>query len=207
MTSSAPVSCAACGAPGEGKFCSACGTPRAGISCPSCGKTLSLTARFCSGCGRDVGAAGTAAAHDRTPWIFAGARLAGLLAVILVVLARGSTRTVAAESADLPAQAAPAEAPPDISQMTPRERFNRLYNRVMQAAQSGDQATVTKEFFIRAANDYFPSRDIELLDYMELLAVFESSSRRFLPLKYSGMSPEELDLKLRELRLKIGSRR
>jgi hypothetical protein len=42
---------------------------------------------------------------------------------------------------------------------------------------------------------------------MELLAVFESSSRRFLPVKYAGMSPEELDLKLRELRLRIGNRR
>jgi len=38
----------------------------------------------------------------------------------------------------------PAEAPPDISNMSPRERFNRLYNRVMQAAQSGDEATVTR---------------------------------------------------------------
>ena len=33
---------------------------------------------------------------------------------------------------------------PDISNMTPRERFNRLYNRVMQAAQSGDEATVSR---------------------------------------------------------------
>jgi hypothetical protein len=28
--------------------------------------------------------------------------------------------------------------------MSPRERFNRLYNRIMQAAQAGDQATVTR---------------------------------------------------------------
>jgi hypothetical protein len=88
--------------------------------------------------------AGRAPTPDRTPWIYAGAGLAGLLAVILLVLARNSTRMAAAEPADLPAQAAPAEAPPDISAMTPRERFNRLYNRVMQAAQSGDQATVTR---------------------------------------------------------------
>jgi len=31
--------------------------------------------------------------------------------------------------------------PPDISNMTPRERFDRLYNRVMKAAETGDQAT------------------------------------------------------------------
>ncbi len=71
----------------------------------------------------------------------------------------------------------------------------------------GDDASVSIEHFQRAAADYFPSRDIELLEYMELLAVFESSSRRFLPVKYVGMTPEELDLKLRELRLRVGNRR
>lgn len=75
------------------------------------------------------------------------------------------------------------------------------------AREHGDSASVSKEHFTRAADDYFPSRDIELLEYMELLAVFESSSRRFLPQKYAGMSPEELDLKLRELRLRVGGRR
>lgn len=75
------------------------------------------------------------------------------------------------------------------------------------ARESGDNAKVTKEHFIRAAEDYFPSRDIELLDYMELLAVFESSSRRFLPIKYADLTPEQLDQKLRELRLRIGNRR
>ena len=75
------------------------------------------------------------------------------------------------------------------------------------ARESGDNASVEKEHFVRAANDYFPSRDIELLEYMELLAVFESSSRRFLPVKYAGMTAEDLDLKLRDLRLRIGNRR
>jgi len=75
------------------------------------------------------------------------------------------------------------------------------------ARESGDNASVAKEHFVRAANDYFPSRDIELLEYMELLAVFESSSRRFLPVKYAGMTAEDLDLRLRDLRLRIGNRR
>ena len=75
------------------------------------------------------------------------------------------------------------------------------------ARELGDSATVEKKHFVKAAEDYFPSRDIELLDYMELLAVFESSSRRFLPKKYENMTPEDLDQKLRELRLRIGNRR
>jgi hypothetical protein len=35
---------------------------------------------------------------------------------------------------------APAGAPPDISSMSPAERFNRLYDRVMRAASAGDTA-------------------------------------------------------------------
>lgn len=32
--------------------------------------------------------------------------------------------------------------PPDLSQMSPRERFDRLFNRIMQASEAGDSATV-----------------------------------------------------------------
>jgi hypothetical protein len=42
---------------------------------------------------------------------------------------------------------------------------------------------------------------------MELLAVFESSSRRLLPAKYATMTPEELDARLRHLRAIVGGRR
>ncbi|HEX6097800.1 MAG TPA: AAA family ATPase [Thermoanaerobaculia bacterium] len=68
-------------------------------------------------------------------------------------------------------------------------------------------AEVSEERFIRAASDYFPSRDTELLEYMELLAVFEASSRRLLPAKYANVTPEELDLRLRTLRAIVGGRR
>jgi transitional endoplasmic reticulum ATPase len=70
-----------------------------------------------------------------------------------------------------------------------------------------DATLVTADRFARAASDYFPSRDAELLEYMELLAVFEASSRRLLPPKYAGMSPEELDVRLRHLRAIVGGRR
>ena len=69
------------------------------------------------------------------------------------------------------------------------------------------ETTVSAARLVAAAADYFPSRDVELLEYMELLAVFEASSRRFLPAKYAGMTPEELDLKLRQLRIEVGGRR
>ena len=75
------------------------------------------------------------------------------------------------------------------------------------ARESGGDAPVLASHFERAAIDYFPSRDAELLEYMELLAVFESSSRRLLPSKYATLTPEELDARLRHLRAIVGTRR
>jgi hypothetical protein len=75
--------------------------------------------------------------------------LAGLLGVLLVMVTRGSGSAPGATDGADPA-AAVAEggggvgAPPDISNMSPRERFDRLYNRVMQAAQSGDEASASR---------------------------------------------------------------
>ena len=74
-------------------------------------------------------------------------------------------------------------------------------------ATSDGEAPVLDRHFLRAAVDYFPSRDQELLDYMELLAVFESSSRRLLPAKYATLTPEDLDARLRHLRAIVGNRR
>jgi len=74
-------------------------------------------------------------------------------------------------------------------------------------AAPGEEPPVTADHLARAAADYFPSRDAELLEYMELLAVFEASSRRLLPAKYASMTPEELDLRLRALRVIVGNRR
>jgi len=75
------------------------------------------------------------------------------------------------------------------------------------AREHGGEAPVEAGHFLAAAADYFPSRDVELLEYMELLAVFEASSRRLLPAKYASLTPEALDLRLRQLRLAVGSRR
>ena len=75
------------------------------------------------------------------------------------------------------------------------------------AREGGSNASVGADQFIRAASDYFPSRDEELLEYMELLAVFEASSRRLLPKKYATTTPEELDSRLRTLRALVGNRR
>ena len=59
----------------------------------------------------------------------------------------------------------------------------------------------------RATTDYLPSRDVEMIEYMELLAVFEASNRRMLPKKYASVPIDELQAKLTALRAQVGSRR
>jgi len=46
-----------------------------------------------------------------------------------------------------------------------------------------------------------------MLEYMELLAVFEASNRKMLPKKYQTMSTDELQARLELLRLECGNRR
>ncbi len=140
--------CATCGASGSGNFCPACGTPRGGAPCPRCGGALAQGARFCSTCGRGVGEARSAAgSRDRTPWVVAGVSLAGLLGMLLFTLVRQApARTPDAEpdQGEVAAAAPGEENPPDLTTMSPRERFNRLYNRIMRGAEAGDEASVTR---------------------------------------------------------------
>lgn len=67
-----------------------------------------------------------------------------------------------------------------------------------------DEGVVKVKHLEQAINDYLPSRDEKMLEYMELLAVFESSSRKLLPKKYRDVSNKELQERLsllqRELR-------
>jgi hypothetical protein len=77
------------------------------------------------------------------------------------------------------------------------------------AAAAPDQRTprITGATMEQAIADYLPSRDTKMLEYMELLAVFEASNRKMLPRKYQSMSAEELQARLDLLRLECGNRR
>jgi ATP-dependent 26S proteasome regulatory subunit len=75
------------------------------------------------------------------------------------------------------------------------------------ADESGKEGTISVDHFIHAVQDYLPSRDLEMLEYMELLAVFEASNRRMLPDKYAKLSVDELQKRLAELKLRCGHRR
>jgi SpoVK/Ycf46/Vps4 family AAA+-type ATPase len=75
------------------------------------------------------------------------------------------------------------------------------------ASERGPDSPITPADFSRAAKDYLPSRDVQMLEYMELLAVFEASNRRMLPKKYADVPVEELQAKLALLRAQVGGRR
>lgn len=75
------------------------------------------------------------------------------------------------------------------------------------ADDAGKEGTITVDHVQKAIVDYLPSRDLEMLEYMELLAVFEASNRRMLPEKYARLSLDELQKRLAELKLRCGNRR
>jgi hypothetical protein len=93
-----------------------------------------------------------AAPSDRKAWAIAAVAATLLLIAILALVVRGNGAPPSAAAAPVDASGAAAPfadgaggggAPPDLSTMTPRERFDRLYNRIMRASESGDQQTVT----------------------------------------------------------------
>jgi hypothetical protein len=68
----------------------------------------------------------------------------GVVLVIALVLALRSQPSGAASPQSAEALAAPQGRPPDLSQMTPREAFDRLFTRVMTASERGDTATANR---------------------------------------------------------------
>jgi len=69
------------------------------------------------------------------------------------------------------------------------------------------ETPVSLDDLLRAARDYLPPRDMEMLEFMELLAVFEASNRRMLPPKYADLPIEALQERLHRLKLVAGHRR
>ena len=141
--------CPSCGKPTGGKFCRHCGATAGADRCGRCGSALTPGARFCSQCGGTAGAAqgSTASRNERVLWFLAGGVVVALVGALALALSKGSAApaaaTVNAAEAPLAAGGDGGGAPPDISNMSPRQRFDALFNRIMRAAESGDANTVT----------------------------------------------------------------
>ena len=152
--------CPACGTTGSGRFCANCGATLEKTTCAGCGSVLSPGANFCHRCGKSAGAAihqpmspalepTVHGASSTLPWAVAAIALLALLAMAagkFFNASRGSgldapqnalPQAGLGESAtpsdreQAPAGQMPGVRGPDISNMSPQERAERLFNRVM----------------------------------------------------------------------------
>ncbi len=145
------MKCPNCGTETSGKFCSNCGAALAGASCSTCGAPLTAGARFCHVCGTPLGAprrgAGTGRAN-LVPWIVAGVAVA-LLVVVFVARSGGPSSSIpggagrGGASPSMPGAGPGGAATTDLSQMSPREQADRLFDRVMRAQEGGNASEVS----------------------------------------------------------------
>lgn len=164
--SASPIICAACSAPGTGRFCSNCGASLEATVCGGCNEPLTPGTRFCHNCGKPSGAqapqtspnvppVAKSSASNLLPWIVAAIALVTLLAF----LAGNAFNTPRGSSLDAPQNALPQAGlddrasvgdpsangtirGPDISQLSPEERADRLFNRVMLLQSQGKSDSV-----------------------------------------------------------------
>jgi Double zinc ribbon len=154
------TTCPSCGASADGRFCASCGAPLDGATCRACASSLTPGARFCHHCGSPASAVASAAEPRGTtalPWVVASIALVALVA--LVAAQRFSAPTATRLDAPLNAlpQAQLGEAPaaepmgraPDISKLSPRERADRLFDRIMALHERGRTDSV--QFFAQMA--------------------------------------------------------
>ncbi len=151
--------CAACGTEGSGRFCANCGATLTAGTCAGCETPLSPGAHYCHRCGKAVGATvaapvATQPAPQRTtsvasslPWAVAAVALLALLAMSagkFFNATRGSSLDAPQNAlpqaglddrGQVGSDATPAGSEevrgPDISALSPQERADRLFNRVM----------------------------------------------------------------------------
>jgi hypothetical protein len=185
MTTPVSISCPACGAPATGNFCSACGAGLTQRACALCRAELSPQARFCHRCGHPVhGGKSVRPGSDRGAWILAGTLCVVLVAGITYKVSSSALRPLAPDMANAGVATGepntrPSGLAPDISGMSPRERFDRLFNRIMQAAERGDTAEVQR-FTPMALGAYeqLDTRDIDARYHAAVLRLQAGDFRR-----------------------------
>ena len=78
-----------------------------------------------------------------------------------------------------------------------------LASRLAQEAKQGTTEPTGPDFDA-AFEEFVPNRNERMTEFMELLAVHESSSRRFLPPKYAMLANEDVRERLARLRIELG---
>ncbi|MEJ2503062.1 MAG: zinc ribbon domain-containing protein [Gemmatimonadota bacterium] len=139
------MKCPSCGAEDQkGKFCAECG---AGLdaNCPSCGAAVPPGAQYCTACGEPVAAgAGSRGLGSRAGWIIAAVAVAVVLLVLFLPDDTERVRAPMSGSAPAAAPGAPAGGAGGMGGLSADMRTNadRLFNRIMMAAEQGNQAEV-----------------------------------------------------------------
>lgn len=134
--STSPVRCASCGSAIDGKFCSQCGAPVGARQCPACRSDLSPGARFCHLCGTEA-KPGVGPRKERFAWTIAVALVLIAVAGVGYLVGRGTPApTVASMGNAGNATATPQARAPDITAMSPRQRFDRLFQRIAESQSS-----------------------------------------------------------------------
>jgi hypothetical protein len=159
-SSDSTAACPACGAAATGRYCASCGAPLAGATCASCAAELRAGAKFCHRCGTGVGASPSSTRDSRTnalPWIVAALAFLALFAMAAGrgfnarrgSVVDGSQNALPQAGLDdrgaTPDDQSGGVRAPDISSLSPQERADRLYNRVMLLATQGKADSV--QFF------------------------------------------------------------
>jgi len=151
------MTCPSCGSPASGHFCASCGSPLAGARCAACATILTPGAKFCHRCGTAAGAAAAPrpdATSTTLPWAIAGIALVCLVALLAGQRFRSTPANAAqgqVQTQDGPDAAGEPDAQardvraPDISSMSPRERADRLFDRIMRLDTEGKKDSV--QFF------------------------------------------------------------
>ena len=162
----ATTTCPTCGASATGKFCAECGTPLGDATCASCHAPLSPGAKYCHRCGTPVGERAPRPVGERglagaLPWAVAAISLLALVALVAgqrfarsrapeaqaatVDTTAGAVGAMGASAGEQGSVQSSAQSPvraPDISNLTPEEQADRLFNRVMTLFEQGDTARV-----------------------------------------------------------------
>lgn len=143
MTTPTMTACATCRTPLSGPYCSQCGAPTGPRKCRACSADLSPGARFCHHCSVEADPSG-GAKKERTAWIAAAVGVIATIATVAYFFGRGQQPTPTGGSMGNAGNVNPTTAgrAPDISQMSPRERFDRLFGRIMRAAEANAADTV-----------------------------------------------------------------
>ena len=148
----ATIPCPSCGTAAAGRFCTQCGAVVREANCSACGVALTPGSKFCHECGTAVAAVaakprnlararpGTATTapvrSSNLPWILGG------LAFITLLVIYAAQRAGQTPPQSMPPAATGGAAAVDISSMTPQERAERLFNRIMKLSEEGKRDSV-----------------------------------------------------------------